>query len=354
MSSLIPDINIYTDHEAIDFRLMIYDAVLLESRYYAFNGCVTVSDIAPIIEQYIISNNEMNLVDVKIETSFGDDNADLEFRVLYCDKLLDLSDSDEWLCENFLTLSNSRRIAPDSYINVSWYATEQEGIMFRVYVTFLDDNGRRQTYQYVHSGNGQVAHVNKIIHEYIYLSQIRDILIEHGKALSPVILSVTVRRGNRSASFFIDPTLDVFVPIFYLNCFGVVEHIALPRTTSVKVKTNRSIATLGNTSQFYDITTSKEYDVESGPLTSDECAQVEQLLTSQSVRIPFGNDNNKYNSDFEAMRPIFITDYTCEISDSDEKLNKIKFTWRFADNRPVLDIPTTPGIFNDKFNPVFS
>lgn len=148
--------------------------------------------------------------------------------------------------------------------------------------------------------------------------------------------------------------MEANVPIFYLNCFGVVEHLALPRTTTVKVKTDRSLASLGKTSQFYDISTSKEYEVESGPLTSDECLQFEQMLTSPSVRIPFGYGCDKYDSDFDALRPILITDYTCEMSDSDEKLNKVKFTWRFADNTPTMEKPSTPGIFDDKFNPVFT
>ena len=30
------------------------------------------------------------------------------------------------------------------------------------------------------------------------------------------------------------------------------------------------------------------------------------------------------------------------------------FTWRFADNRPKVAVPESPGIFNDKFNPAFS
>ena len=37
-----------------------------------------------------------------------------------------------------------------------------------------------------------------------------------------------------------------------------------------------------------------------------------------------------------------------------EKLNKVKFTWRYSDNRPLMDSPLTPGIFNDKFNPTYS
>ncbi len=149
-----------------------------------------------------------------------------------------------------------------------------------------------------------------------------------------MLQSVTVRCGNRSASFFIHPVLEVNEPIFYLNCFGVVGHLTLPRTTMVKVKTNRSLASLGKRSQFYDISTSKEYEVESGPLTSDECLQVEQMLTSPSVRIPFGYACDKY--DYDAMRPILITDYTYEFSDLDEKLNKVKFTWCFAENTPTM------------------
>lgn len=148
--------------------------------------------------------------------------------------------------------------------------------------------------------------------------------------------------------------MEANVPIFYLNCFGVVEHLALPRTTTVKVKTDRSLASLGKTSQFYDISTLKEYEVESGPLTSDECVQFEQLLTSPSVRIPYGEHCAKYDTDFDALREILITDYICEFSDSDEKLNTVKFTWRFASNKPSVEKPTTPGIFDDKFNHTFS
>lgn len=49
-----------------------------------------------------------------------------------------------------------------------------------------------------------------------------------------------------------------------------------------------------------------------------------------------------------------ITDFTSELSDSDEKLNKVKFTWRFAINRLRASPYETLGIFNDKFNPTYS
>ena len=144
------------------------------------------------------------------------------------------------------------------------------------------------------------------------------------------------------------------LPFFYLNCFGVAEQLPLQRTTTEKVKSDRSVALLGKISKFYDITHSKEYEVESGPLTADECLQVEQMLTSQNVRVPWGEYSSPTETDFEAMHQILITDFTSELSDSDEKPNSVKFTWRYADNRQKVNAPTTPGIFNNKFQPTFS
>ncbi|MDE6928865.1 MAG: hypothetical protein K2P06_09090 [Muribaculaceae bacterium] len=44
------------------------------------------------------------------------------------------------------------------------------------------------------------------------------------------------------------------------------------------------------------------------------------MLTSPSVRIPYGPDVALYDTDFDALIPIIITDFTSELSDTDEKL----------------------------------
>jgi len=108
------------------------------------------------------------------------------------------------------------------------------------------------------------------------------------------------------------------VPFYYLNGFGVVKQLPLQRITTEKVKSDRSVATLGCASRFYDITTSKEYEVESAPLTSDECLQVEQMFTSPTVRIPFGIYSVLYETDFDVLATILITDFTSELPDTDE------------------------------------
>lgn len=357
LSSNLPDISIFTDHDFVDFRLACYGSTLLEGRYYALNGFVSISDISSLVESYLAGNTDLNLSEFTIEAYVGESKTDYisqQFTVLYCDRVVDLASPEAWLKENFLTLSPMRRLAPHSFINLSWYTTEKEGIMFRVFCTFINDKGQRDTYQYAHSGNGLIAHINGILTEYVRLDDICEKVAAAKKIESLTLQSVTVRCGNRSATFFIDPALADFEPFYYLNCFGVPEHISLSRITTEKVKADRSIASLGKSSQFYDIQTSKTYEVESAQLTSDECLQVEQMLTSPSVRVPYGEYNSIYEIDFDALLPILITEFTSELSDTDEKPNKIKFTWRYADNSIKNRTPQTPGIFNDKYNPVFS
>lgn len=355
LSSEIPDITILTDHEAIDVRMSVNGEALLEGKYYATDGSIIISDTTSLIEQYIIANIEEQLVEVSVEGSFGEEEIiEKSFNVLYCDKALGLTDTEGWLKENFLTLTRSRRLAPDSFINVSWYTTAIESITFMVYVTYLDEAERRSTYHYMHSGNGLIAHMDGVMTQTFYLSEIRQKIMEVRNLKSVSLQSVTVRCGNRSVTYFIDPALANVIPIYYLNCFGVPEHISMPRTTTRKVKTDRSVALLGKTSEFYDVTHSKEYEVESGPLTADECLQTEQMLTSPKVKIPADAETALYESDFYALAEILITDFTCEFSDTDEQLNKVKFTWRYADNRQLMAGPHTPGIFNDSFNPTFT
>ena len=72
------------------------------------------------------------------------------------------------------------------------------------------------------------------------------------------------------------------------------------------------------------------------------------------MKIPSGPDMAVYETDFDALLQVLITDFTCEFSNSDEKLNTVKFTWRLSDKRPNIYPPFTLDIFDDYFNPIFT
>ena len=356
LSADLPDVSIFTDQDFVDFRLTSGGMVLLDERYYTYNGSATVADIASLIEQYMAGNPDLNFSEFIIEASAPDGSAaSHSFRVIYCDRALGLYDPSQWLLENFLTLSAYRRIAPDTFFELQWFATDREPIAFFIYATYLDPEGNTATYRYVLSGNGMIQHGDGINREFVLLADVRAKIQAATKASTPpTLLSVTARCGERSLTLFVDPALADTLPFHYTNCFNVVEQLILPHATTHKIKADRSIATLGKSARFYNVTTAKEYEVQSAPLTSDECLQVEQMLTSPVVRIPWGTDSNLAETDFDAMLPILITDFTSELSDTDDKPNSVKFTWRFKDTRPKFNARYSPGIFDTHFQPPFA
>lgn len=353
-SSDLPDIQVFTDLDHADVRLLYGGLELLSGRYYAADGSISVREIAPLVEQALSGDTEFNTGIFTIEASNEKERAEpVTFTAMYCNRLTGLFDPAAWLTENFLTTVRFRRIAPDGWVNLSWYTTAKEGIVLFVLITYLDDAGIRRTYRWLHSGNGLIAHEDTVRSVFIRLDEIRAALVEKCGVSKPTLLSFTVQRGNRMATYFVDPALADVPVLHFVNCFNMVEQLPVQGVTTSKIKADRSIASLGKASQFYDVKVSKEYETQTAPLTSDECELMEQMLTSGEVRIPYG-DGAEYENDFYAMYPILITDFTSEISDGDEKLNSVKFTWRFANNLPDVAVPQTPGIFNDKFNPIYS
>ena len=94
------------------------------------------------------------------------------------------------------------------------------------------------------------------------------------------------------------------------------------------------------------------HDVEARPLTSDEAEWSDQLFSSYEVfRI---EPNPVDDSDPYIMVTVLITDCTSEIQNDDEKLNKVKFMWRYADNRPIVRLSASPGIFASPYNIPYS
>ena len=122
----------------------------------------------------------------------------------------------------------------------------------------------------------------------------------------------------------------------------------MPVLTTAKTDVDRSLAVINGKSQFYNQSTAKTYEVEATRLTSDEAAWIDQLFSSYDV---FRIEPDATNPDEPlVLAPVLITDCTCEIHDGDEKLNTVKFTWRHTDNRPIVRLSASPGIFTSPYH----
>lgn len=278
------------------------------------------------------------------ENANEEDHAILS--VLYCDRATVCPDVAQFLKENFLTTLQVQRIAPDTDIILDFYAAQGESLAYTADILFRisgKDGTQSARIDFLHSATATRNEISEIWIEYADL--IREAADIHQVQPREIeILSVTVTAGLRSATFYVDETLDSSTAFLFHNCFNVEERATLQATTTTKTDVSRSTAIVGGKSQFYNQNVTKSHEVQTAPLTSDEAAWIDQLFTAHEVYRIIGGSHV----------PVLITDSTCEVQDGDEKLNSVKFTWRFADNRPAVSFPSSPNIFNENYNTVYS
>ena len=354
LSSQIPDIPVRTSDSYADVAFLINGLEIFSSRYYPLDGSFTLAALAPLVHQYFAERPGEQLAECTIEASTPSDDAELNFNVLCCTMKTPMSffALPDWLRQNFLTAAPFRRVGPDAKLSVSWYSAVGDSLQFMVYATYLDQDGNRAVYQYAYSGNGFVERQTDIRSEYVPLSAVVDRIKERTGAESVTLLSVTLRLRERSLTYFIDPSLAEARRFYFLNCFNIVEEVAVLCDTAAKTSAERSLASIGGGSLFYDVSVAKEYESQTSALSTDDCILIEQMLVSPDVRVLV--DDGENDDDFGAMAKILITDFTCEISDKDDEPNAVKFTWRYVDNTPQLLLPQSQGIFNEIYNAVFS
>lgn len=361
LSSSIGEIDINADGDYIDVTLTAPGGVvILSERYYAHKGRVRLYDLSSIIEARMrVSGYTFADFRLSVYTDTPDNNADKRtLHILYCDRACLCNDIPMFLRENFLTTSRHSRVSPQagilSALSVCLFAVKGESLEYTVFHTFRK-KGSDSLYSNAYTMDaGKTASQSGIYQIEIFLESVIADAASYATTTPEDItpLTFTMRCGQRSATVYADPALECADTFFYLNCFNIWEPLTLPANTTAKTDIERAIANINGNSEFYDTHITKTYETETGPLSSEEADCVERLVTSPSVmRI----EPNPYDdTDPIMLVPVLITDSTCEITDADDRNNRVKFTWRFADNRPVLRLSASKGTFTSPYDPTFS
>lgn len=357
LSSAIGDVNIDVDGTYVDVTLTAFgNVVLLSERYYAHAGKVTLYDLGTLIEDNMrISNYASADFTLRVFSDTVNNKADSwVIHVLYCDRFTANADVSFFLKENFLTTLSVRRITANSTISLFFYAEKGESVAYTIAHTFRTIGSEAKYRHQYTMDSGKTATSSGVVQ--INIAQSDIVADAAGFALVRLseieLVTFCVRVGQRSITFFVDPSLDERETFYFRNCFNVWDWAALPQVTTAKTDVDRSLAVINGTSRFYNHTTEKTYEVQAQPLTSDEAEWIDQLFSSHDVFRIEPDPTNSY--DPLVLAPILITDATCEIQDGDEKLNKVKFTWRYTDNRPIVRLSASRGIFTSPYNIVYS
>ena len=149
------------------------------------------------------------------------------------------------------------------------------------------------------------------------------------------------------------------VKLGFFNMFNIPEYLAIHGVTTEKTEVSRSSAVCNHVTTYYDRSVERTYEVETGPLSASQAEWIDQLILSHDVRFIDPKNPSLYS-----LPRVLIGDHTCEISDTDEEMNIIKFAWQFAEDRPhyrcgislVAEGAAVSGtrIFTSEFNSVFS
>ena len=355
LSCHIGTISILTDKEYIDVDISTTETgKLLSERYYATDGRVLLYDLRSLVEQAmrpygIVVMSVWFEVYVDIPDDHSDDYDRGGFKCIYCDSDIDIYDFEPLLKSHFLTAAASRRVAPESFVFLPFFAYFGELVNYEIFADFLS-GGEPGHCSFKGPLQQTSATSNEVWTHTIFCAEVK----RHAEDMvggEIELTAFTVRVGDRAASFFIDKSLAGTRPFYFRNCFNVSDNLFVPAVTTAKTKVDRSLAVLGSVSQFYDATCEQTYEVQSAGLTADECSLAEQMFCSDDVRTPY--ESAPDDGDFDALRPVLITDSTSEIADDPEKPNQVKFTWRYATNRINLQNPKSGDVFTDDFDFVF-
>lgn len=357
LSSAVGEITVAVEGEYVDVTLTATGGiVILSERYYAHGGYVTLYDLGSLIESEMNKSGQ-SCADFTLRVFTDSVNNKADFcllHILYCDRFTVCTDIPAFFRENFLTTLSMRRVAPGTTLSLFFYAESGESLEYSVQHTFQT---KKSEARFIHSyfmDSGKTAATSGVVQINVPLSSV----IADAAGFATVrpdnitLLSFTVRCGQRSVTCFVDNSLTDLESFYFRNCFNVWDSATLPVETTAKTDVERSLAIINGKSRFYNRSTAKTYEVEAGPLTSDEADWIDQLFTSREV-MRF-EPNPCDDTEPLLLAPVLITDTDCEIALDGEKPNSAKFTWRYADNRPVVRLSASPGVFRSEYTLPFS
>lgn len=352
------DVSILTDHQYLNVEFATATEVLLSGKFYATNSSVTLCDLRSLTE-LAIKATSFSVEKFYVRAMYDDEETEAAFTAVYCDRDIDIYDVEPLFKNHFLTAAKSRRIAPNSFVFLSFFARKGERLTYHIFCDYILGTSKEERGSSVERGHtsfvGGLANFSAVEDNVQTLAVLCSDVQKRASELEGAeveLVSFTVRCDNRAVTFFIDKSLSGQRCFFFRNAFNAPDLLFFPAVTTAKTSNDRSLAVLTDLSEFYDNTPKQEFEVQSGALTADECALAEQLFSADDVRVTY--ESQPDDADFDALRPILITDFTCELADLPEKPNTVKFTWRYGTNRVTLANPVTDNIFTEPYNFTFS
>lgn len=356
LTSEVGDIMLRTDAEALTIEISGANATAYNERLFPFNGIVTLRGVSSLLEDAMRKHglSEAEFIIEAYGNARSEHYASLTLFVIFCDRQLVGGYTYDMLMNNFLTDTQYKRIAADGIDTLYFYAPRRASLSCYAWCTYrLPGDTQDRTWTLLYDANTHAFDKGIFPIEIRIADMIADLAQRISHPVEEItVQAITIRNEDHLLTYYVSRQKPS-VGFMFRNTFNLLETVYLWAKTTEKLKVERSVAVCNQRSSFYDQTTTLTYDVETAPMPAEEAKWVAQMLSSEDVRLIDPN-TMALDPDTELLPHVFITDLTSEIQDGQEDMNIIKFTWRFADERPALRPPLPGRIHQDAFTPFFN
>lgn len=305
---------------------------------YAFNGIVELSALGRLLEERFIAKDR-----IYDEISITIDGMESVFTAIYCEYVLG-ADFDYAGC--FWSASASGIVHSDSCVCLAHW--NNGAASYRVKVVGIGPDGRIAMVERDFTRNQSSLWVSFSVSEILRFA-LNQSDVETNDAIAKVSY-FAISYGDMQKIFYVvdDPQYLLFR---FRNIFNAPEYLDVVGTVKRKTVADRDTAVCSGLTRHYNRVVNRTYEVSTGPLTLDQARAMEQLIASHKVELC--TDDADYD--------ILVTDHTCEVDNDDTSLTSMKFTFRFAEERPTfidsdMDVfcHATSKTFSDHFTAEFA
>ena len=292
--------------------------------YKSSNNTCTFYELRQIVEQNMVVRG-LTLASLLITVDYGGEADQYSDKYIIYSKNRNMdSDDEDYLARHFLMNRTSYTLPRGQMMILPFFATDDEFIRACYSCTFLKE-GETVTYQLTQSiYQYSTPHIYNL---YLTADFLQDLAEQSVGDNCGQLLSFTVRVGDRSLTVYIVDE-EPCVHLSFRNSFNTWEELYVFGSETLKTDVARKEAVVMNTSSFYDKTVSRKHEVVTVPLSQEEAHWFNEFLESDEVIMEVSHDYPE--------QPVLISDITSEISDSAKEQVRIKFSWRFNDQKEFL------------------
>lgn len=368
-SSELKEFTIYTSDASADVEIHV-DGIgyIYRQQLYSYNGRITLYELDTLIEDAMRAAG-LTLGNLSFSVLAEGRKFERYVLVVCCTQVpLRAGNTAQWLQENFLSLSDMRRLRWEAPVNISAVLAPTEAALWKVSFKASTTDGEPVTGSYevrLDDGGSDWDLIEFYLDKQLLLQKAQE--AAEGAEIATVDM-VTVRCGARVMYLYFSDEMRHAALFEFKNAFNVRDFVSFPGQKSGSSEVSVSEARLPDRVLQYDRRVLRSYKMVWPAITLHDSYLVDDFLQSPDIQAvafsvdlrdgahgaPLGSPAGPADEAFVSL-PVLITESKMDCPEFDS-LNSADFTFRFADIRQVspllalLDFSVFNGCFTSEFS----